>query len=351
MRNSIQIADKIISNDSPTFIIAEMSGNHNMDYNRAEKILYAAKRSGVDAIKLQTYTADTITLQSKSSYFRTEDGGLWEGQSLYDLYQKAYTPWEWQPKLKALADELGIILFSSPFDDTAVDFLEEMNVPAYKIASFEINDMGLLRKVAKTGKPIIISTGIADIADIALAIETCKKEGNDQIILLKCTSAYPAPYEEMNLKLIANMKETFGCCAGLSDHSLGDEVAIAAVALGANVIEKHFTINRSDGGVDADFSMEVDEMAAMVTRIRNVEKALGKVDYTMTDIQKKEKHFSRSLFVAADMKKGDIITKDNIRSVRPGIGLHTKYLDEILGKRIKRDMVYATPLSMGDIEW
>ena len=351
MKSRIKIGNKIIGDDCPTFVIAEMSGNHNLDYSRAERMIYAAKESGVDAIKLQTYTADTITLQSDSFAFRTEEGGLWEGQSLYDLYKQAYTPWEWQPKLKALADELDIILFSSPFDETAVDFLEKMEVPAYKIASFEINDIGLIRKVARTGKPIIISTGIAGIADIALAIETCQKEGNEQIILLKCTSAYPAPYEEMNLRLIQNMKETFGCWAGLSDHSLGDEVALAATALGANVIEKHFTLKRSDGGVDAEFSMEVDEMSDMVRRIRNIEKALGKVDYTITEVQEKERHFSRSLFVVVDMKKGDVITKENIRSVRPGIGLHTKYLEDIIGKKINKDMSYATPLSMRDIEW
>lgn len=351
MKKAIKIGNKMVGDGCPTFVIAEMSGNHNLSYERAEALVRAAKESGADAIKLQTYTADTITLNSSSPYFATEEGGLWEGQSLYDLYKQAYTPWEWQPKLKALADELGLLLFSSPFDETAVDFLEQMEVPAYKIASFEINDAGLIRKVAKTGKPIIISTGVADISDIALAMKICREENNEQIILLKCTSAYPAPYEDMNLKLIKNMKETFGCCAGLSDHSLGDEVAIAAVALGANVIEKHFTLKRSDGGVDAEFSMEAGELADMVKRIRNVEKALGRVDYTMTKIQEKERHFSRSLFVVADMKKGDIITRENVRSVRPGIGLHTKYLDEILGKRVTRDMEYATPLSMGDIEW
>ncbi|MCM1495265.1 MAG: pseudaminic acid synthase [Bacteroides sp.] len=351
MRKEIKIGNKVIGDGHPTFVIAEMSGNHNLDYARAEAIIYAAKESGVDAIKLQTYTADTITLDSSEPYFNTEEGGLWEGQSLYELYKQAYTPWEWQPKLKSLADELGLILFSSPFDETAVDFLEEMEVPAYKIASFEINDIGLIRKVAQTGKPIIMSTGIAAISDIELAIKTCKEENNDQIILLKCTSAYPAPYEEMNLRLIQNMKETFNCCTGISDHSLGDEVAIAATALGANVIEKHFTIRRSEGGVDSEFSMEAEEMALMVNRIRNVEKALGRVDYTMTKIQEKERYFSRSLFVATDVKKGDIITRENVRSVRPGIGLHTKYLDKIIGKRVTRDIKYATPLSMGDIEW
>lgn len=348
---TVQIGNKIIGSKAPCFIIAEMSGNHNLDYSRAEEILRAAKDAGADAIKLQTYTPDTITLNSNKSIFNTEDGSLWEGQTLYELYQKAYTPWEWQPKLKKLADELGILLFSSPFDLTAVDFLEDINVPAYKIASFEINDIPLLKKVAKTGKPIIISTGTAEMGDIDLAINTCKEEGNDQIVLLKCTSAYPSPYKEMNLKMIPNMKETFQCAVGLSDHSLGDEVALAAVALGANVIEKHFTLKRSDGGVDADFSMEVEEMANMVRRIRNVEDSLGKVDYSLTQIQKKERHFGRSLFVCKDIKKGEIFTEENVKSFRPAVGLHTKYYEDILGKKATKDIAYATPLAFGDIMW
>lgn len=347
----IKIADRIIGDGYPAFIIAEMSGNHNLDYSRAEAIVRAAKEAGADAIKLQTYTADTITLNSNDKIFQTEEGGLWEGQSLYELYKKAYTPWDWQPKLKKLADELGIILFSSPFDLTAVDFLEEMNVPAYKIASFEINDIPLLKKVARTGKPIIISTGIADLGDIQLAIQTCIDEGNDQIILLKCTSAYPAPYREMNLKMIPNMKETFDCLVGLSDHSMGDEVAIAAVTMGANVIEKHFTLKRSDGGVDADFSMEVEEMASMIRRIRNVEAAFGRVDYFLSKVQKNERHFSRSLFVCKDIKAGEMFTEDNIKTFRPAVGLHTKYYEEIIGKTASRDLKYATPLSLRDIEW
>lgn len=351
MGKCVHIGKKIIGKGYPTFIIAEMSGNHNMEYERAEELIRAAKRMGADAVKIQTYTPDTITLNSNLPFFMTEEGGLWEGQSLYELYEKAYTPWEWQPKLKRLADELEIVLFSSPFDISAVDFLEKMSVPAYKIASFEINDTQLIRKVAKTGKPILLSTGIASIADINLALSICKEEGNSQVVLLKCTSAYPAPYEEMNLKMIPNMAETFNCVAGLSDHSLGDEVAISAVTLGANVIEKHFTLFRSDGGIDADFSMEEKEFAQMVQRIRNVELALGKVDYSLTDLQKKEQRFRRSLFVSADIKAGEKFTSDNVRSVRPGFGLSVEYLDRIIGRRAKKDLKYATPLKLEDVIW
>lgn len=348
---TIEIAGRKIGPGYPAFIIAEMSGNHNMDYNRAVEIIKAAKYAGADAIKLQTYTADTITLDSDKECFRTSDTSLWAGRTLHNLYEEAYTPWEWQPKLKNLADELGIILFSSPFDGTAVDFLETMDVPAYKIASYEINDIPLIRKAAKTGKPILISTGVADLEDISLAIKTCKDAGNDQVILLKCTSEYPAPYEEMNLKVLSNMSDTFECIAGLSDHSLGDEISISAVALGANVIEKHFTLSRSDGGVDSAFSMEIEEMKNMIERIRHVEAALGKVTYQLTDKQIDAKKGGRSLFVCAPIKKGEIFTEQNIRSVRPGIGLHTKYLDSIIGKCATRDLEYATPLQYGDIEW
>ncbi len=346
---NVTISGKTIGNGNPCFIIAEMSGNHNMDYSRAEELVKAAASAGVDAVKLQTYTADTITLNSNKDCFMTEEGGLWEGQTLYDLYRQAYTPWEWQPKLKRLADSLGIILFSSPFDCSAVDFLEDMKVPAYKIASFEIMDTVLLRKVARTGKPILISTGIATIGEIQEAIDVCKAEGNDKLILLKCTSAYPAPYEEMNLSMIKNLQNTFGCQVGLSDHSMGDEIAIAAVAMGANVIEKHFTLKRSDGGVDSAFSMEAEEMRVMVQRIRNVEKAVGKIDYSLSMVQKKERQFGRSLFVSKAIKKGEIFTPDNIRSVRPSNGLEVKYYDEIIGKKSTRDLEFAKPLEWADI--
>lgn len=351
MKKTVTIGNKKIGDGNPTFILAEMSGNHNMEFERASQIVRAAKEAGADAVKLQTYTADTITLNSDKPCFQIGEGSLWEGMTLHKLYEKAFTPWEWQPKLKKLADDLGILLFSSPFDETAVDFLEEMNVPAYKIASFEITDIQLLRKVARTGKPIIMSTGVADMGDIQLAISTCQKEGNDNIVLLKCTSEYPAPFCGMNIKTIPNMKETFGVPAGLSDHSLGDEVPLAAVALGANVIEKHFTLNREDGGVDAAFSMDIAEMKNMVRRIRNVEQALGEVSYEMTEARENAKKGARSLFASKDIKKGEIFTKENVKSVRPGIGLHTKYFDDILGKRATKDIEFAEPLGFGDIEW
>ena len=283
-------------------------------------------------------------------YFQTGEG-LWSGMTLYELYQKAYTPWEWQPKLKKLADEIGILLFSSPFDLTSVDFLEKMEVPAYKIASFEISDIPLIRKVARTGKPVIISTGIAELGDISQAIEACKREGNDQIILLKCTSEYPAPYEEINLSMLPNMKETFGCVTGISDHSLGDEISIASVALGANVVEKHFTLSRADGGVDSAFSMETEEMRLMIEKIRHVEAAMGKVSYELDQKQKKAKAGGRSLFASTKIKAGEVFTADNVKSVRPGMGLSPKYYDRILGKRASHDIDFAEPLHIEDICW
>lgn len=347
----VMLGNKIIGENAPAFIIAEMSANHNMEYSRAEAILHAAKEAGVDAVKLQTYTADTITLNSDKKYFRTRDNSLWSGTTEYKLYEKAYTPWEWQPKLKELADKIGIILFSSPFDLSSVDFLEEMDVPAYKIASPEIVDIPLIKKCAQTGKTIIISTGVASIGDIERAVDVCRQEGNQNVILLKCTAEYPAPYSQMNLKTIKNMEETFGCPAGLSDHSLGDEIAIAAVAMGAKVIEKHITLHRADGGVDSAFSMEAEEMKRMVERIRHVEQAMGIVQYEYIGTNNEKKRRGRSLFVSADIKKGERFTEKNIRSVRPGDGLHTKYYFDVLGKRAARDLSFAEPLQMGDVEW
>ena len=347
----VMLGNKIIGENAPAFIIAEMSANHNMEYSRAEAILHAAKEAGVDAVKLQTYTADTITLNSDKKYFRTRDNSLWSGTTEYKLYEKAYTPWEWQPKLKELADKMGIILFSSPFDLSSVDFLEEMDVPAYKIASPEIVDIPLIKKCAQTGKTIIISTGVASIGDIERAVDVCRQEGNENVILLKCTAEYPSPYSQMNLKTIKNMEETFGCPAGLSDHSLGDEIAIAAVAMGAKVIEKHITLHRADGGVDSAFSMEAEEMKRMVERIRHVEQAMGIVQYEYIGTNNEKKRRGRSLFVSADIKKGERFTEKNIRSVRPGDGLHTKYYFDVLGKRATRDLSFAEPLQMGDVEW
>ncbi len=342
MKKKISIGSHLITENSPTYIIAEMSANHNMDFSRAKAIIDAAAQAGADAIKIQTYTPDTITIDCNNPAFQAK--GLWEGRTLYELYGKAYTPWEWQKELMEYANSIGIDFFSSPFDLTSVDFLETLNVPAYKIASFEITDIPLIRKVAALKKPMIISTGIARLEDIDLAIRTCKEEGNDSIILLKCISSYPTPYEGMNLKTIPNLKETFDCICGLSDHSMGTEVAIASVALGAKVVEKHFTLRRSDGGEDSAFSMEPEEFALMVNQIRNVEKALGKVTYELSKDQLASRTHARSLFVVKDIKQGETFTEENVRSIRPGIGMHTKYWVDILGKTAKCDIKKGTPM-------
>lgn len=348
MKNSISIGKNIIGHDKKVFIVAEMSANHNGNFNRAKDIIKAAAESGADAIKVQTYTPDTITIDSDKPAFRTK--GIWEGRTLYELYGKAYTPWEWQAELQQYAHECGIEFFSSPFDLTAIDFLEDMNVPAYKVASFEINDIPFIRKIARTGKPIIISTGIAYLEDIDLAVRTCLDEGNEKVILLKCISAYPAPYENMNLNVIPNMAETFNCICGLSDHSMGTEIAVAAVALGAKVIEKHFTLNRSDGGEDSQFSMEPYEFRNMVDQIRNVEIALGRPTYMLNDEQIDSRIYSRSLFVVEDVKKGEVFTENNVKSIRPGIGMHTKHWDDIIGKRARVDIDKGTPMEWDLVE-
>lgn len=344
MKKEIKIGRHTISEDGPAYIVAEMSANHNMDYNRALAIIDAAAEAGADAVKIQTYTADTITVDCDNKYFQINQGTLWDGTTLHKLYETAYTPWEWQGKLKEYAQSKGLDLFSSPFDLTAVDFLEELDMPAYKVASFEINDIPFIRKIARTGKPIIMSTGIAYLSDIDLAVRTCLEEGNDNVILLKCTSAYPSPYEDMNIRTIPSLAETFDCIAGLSDHSMGYAVDIAAVALGAKVIEKHLTLKRSDGGPDSEFSMEAEEFKNMCTQIRIAEKALGCVTYQLTDVQITERDFGRSLFVVKDMKKGEKFTPDNIRSVRPGFGMHTKHYDEVIGKCASSDISKGTPL-------
>ena len=351
MKKDIVLGDHTISLNSPTYVIAEMSGNHNMDFERAVAILHAAKESGANAIKLQTYTADTITLDCDEPCFQITQGTLWDGTTLYKLYDKAYTPWEWQPKLQKIATEIGLDFFSSPFDFTSVDFLEEMGVPAYKIASFEITDIPLIRKVAKLGKPVIISTGIAKMADIELALQTCKDACNENVILLKCCSAYPTPYEDINLRTMVNLADTFDCIVGLSDHTMGDPVAVASVALGAKVVEKHLTLKRSDGGVDSAFSMEPDEFKQMVEHIRIVEKAMGEVTYELTDKQMGQREFARSLFIAKDMKAGDVLTDSNMRSVRPHNGLHTKFYEELLGKKVNCDVSLGTPLSWDLIDF
>lgn len=338
------------TNSEKTFIIAELSANHNQNYDIAVKTIKAAKEAGANAIKLQTYTADTITINCNKEYFQIKSGTLWDGRTLYDLYMEAYTPWEWQPKLKKISEEEGLICFSSPFDKTAVDFLEEMNVPAYKVASFEITDISLIEYIASKGKPVIISTGIATLSDIEEAVNACRRQGNNDIALLKCTSSYPAPIEEANLLTIPHLKDTFNVIPGISDHTLGSSVAVASVALGAKIVEKHFILDRKIGGPDSDFSMEPKEFKEMVDVIRDVEKALGKVNYELTPKVEKSRVFARSLFIVKDVKAGEEITEENVRSIRPGYGLHPKYYNKILGKKFRKDLEKGTPLEWGQFE-
>ena len=329
-----------------TLIVAELSANHNGSKRLAIETVRAVAQTGADAIKLQTYTAETLTLASHKEDFRISQGTLWDGRYLYDLYKEAYTPWEWHEELFRIAREEGLMCFSTPFDRTAVDFLETLGNPVYKIASFEITDIPLIAYAARKMKPMVISTGIATKEDIRLAVETCRSVGNEDITLLKCTSAYPASIEDANLLTISDMKQCFGVKVGLSDHTIGNEVALAATALGVEMIEKHFITDRSIGGPDAAFSMNREEFAAMVKSVRNVEKALGKVHYPTDPKQIKGRQFSSSLYVAEDMKAGDVITEKNVRSVRPGYGLHPKYLPEILGKKVNRDLTKGTRFSL-----
>jgi pseudaminic acid synthase len=338
-----------VGRDFPSFIIAELSANHAHDFNIAAETIRAAKKAGADAIKVQTYTADTITINSDKEYFRINQGTLWDGRNLYDLYKEAYMPWEWQPQLKKIADELGLIFFSSPFDFTAVDFLEEMNVPLYKVASFEITDIPLVEYVASKKKPVIISTGIATKDEIGEAIEACQKRGNNNIILLKCTSEYPAPLETANLLTIPDMVKTFNVEVGLSDHTIGWIAPAVAVGLGACVIEKHFILDRSIGGPDAAFSMEPDEFYQMVQAVRDAEKVRGKVDYNLAEKTVKSRKFARSLFVVEDIKTGEKFTYNNVKSIRPADGLAPKFLPEIIGKTAKKDLERGTPLRWDDI--
>lgn len=321
-----------------TYIVAELSANHGHKLENALASVHAAKAAGVDAIKIQTYTADTMTLDSDNEDFLVKTGTIWDGVTLYNLYKEAYTPWEWHKAIFDEAKKVGIDCFSTPFDKTAVDLLEELDNPIYKIASFEITDIPLIEYAASKHKPIVISTGIATPDDIQEALAACKRVGNDDITLLHCVSAYPAPMELVNLRTMMDMAKRYGVRVGLSDHTKGSDVAIAAVVLGATMVEKHFILDRAIGGPDAAFSMQQDEFAAMVQSIRNVEKALGTVAYKTDPSAIKGREFSRSLYVAEDMKAGDIITEQNVRSVRPGYGLHPKYLSEILGKRVNRDL-------------
>jgi len=338
----------IFSNDSMVLIVAELSANHNGSLDVAKETIRAAKRAGADAIKLQTYTADTITIDCRKDDFKIK-GTIWADKYLYDLYKEAYTPWEWHKELFDVAKEEGLICFSSPFDKTAVDFLEELGNPIYKIASFEITDIPLIEYAAAKGKPMIISTGIATEDDIELALDACYRMGNKDVTLLKCTSSYPAPIEEANLVMIRDMAERYQVTTGLSDHTIGSTSAIAAVCLGAKVIEKHFILDRAIGGPDASFSMNESEFTEMVKAVREAEKAIGVVDYTLTDKQIEGREFSRSLYVVEDIQAGEIITEENVRSIRPGFGLHPKFHKDILGKKVIRDLQKGMALKLENI--
>lgn len=334
-----------INKDSQVFIIAELSANHNGSLETALETVRAAKRAGADCIKLQTYTADTITIDSKKEDFLIK-GTIWDGKNLYELYQEAYTPWEWHQIIFDEAERNGLICFSSPFDKTAVDLLESLNAPAYKIASFEITDIPLIEYTASKGKPIIMSTGIATTEDIELALDACRRMGNNDIALLKCTSSYPAPIEEANMVMVKDFAERFGVITGLSDHTMGATVPVVATCFGAKIIEKHFILDRSIGGPDASFSMNEQEFTAMVKSVREAEKAMGVVDYQLTDKQAKGKDFSRSLYVVKDLKKGEVITEEHVKSIRPGFGLHPKYYNQIIGKKSNQDLEKGSRMSL-----
>jgi pseudaminic acid synthase len=344
LAREIKIGGRSIGGGAATYVIAEVSANHHQDFERAIKIIEAAKEAGADAVKLQTYTADTMTMSSDRPEFLIH-GSIWDGRNLHELYQEAYTPWDWQPRLKRAAQDLGMDLFSTPFDGTAVDFLEKMNVPAYKVASFELVDMPLIQKIAATGKPVIISTGMGTVEEIEEAVQTARAAGAKEIALLKCTSAYPAPAEEMNLRTIPELARRFGVPAGLSDHTMGIAVPVAAVALGACIIEKHLTLSRSEPGPDSVFSLEPHEFKAMVDEVRLAEKALGRIEFGCSSREIGSSVFRRSLFVVEDIKRGDVFTAENVRSIRPGHGLHTRHLPEVLGKKAAQDIDRGTPLN------
>jgi N-acetylneuraminate synthase len=344
MSEELTIGKRKIGRDNPIYFVAEVSANHNQDFDQAVKIIHAAKEAGADAIKLQTYTPDTITIDCDNAHFRIGEGGLWAGRRLYDLYGEAFTPWEWQPRLRNIAMDLGMELFSTPFDSTAVDFLEKMEVPIYKVASCELVDLPLIQRVARTGKPLIMSTGMATFDEIKEALHTARAAGAKEIALLKCTSAYPAPPEEMNLRTIPHMADTFKVPVGLSDHTLGITVPIAAAALGACLIEKHVTLSRTIPGPDSAFSLEPHEFKAMVESIRIVEMALGEVNYDLTETEKATQVYRRSLFVISDMQTGDVFSEENVRSIRPGYGLHTRHMSAVLGKKAKKAIRKGTPL-------
>ena len=331
------------------FIIAELSANHNGSLDTAIETIKAAKRAGADCIKLQTYTADTMTIDSRKPGF-TIEGTIWEGKNLYELYQEAYTPWEWHEVLFKAAKEEGLVCFSSPFDKSAVDLLESLDVPAYKIASFEITDIPLIEYVASKGKPVIISTGIASTEDIELALDACKRMGNDNIAVLKCTSSYPAPIEEANMVMVKNIAEKYNVIGGLSDHTIGSTAPVVATCFGARIIEKHFILDRSVGGPDASFSMNEEEFKDMVNAVREAEKAIGSVDYNLTEKQKKGRDFCRSVYVTEDIKEGELFTEKNVRCIRPGYGMHPKHYKEILGKKAIKNLEKGDPMSLNLIE-
>jgi N-acetylneuraminate synthase len=341
----IQINDHRIGQGFPVYIVAELSANHNQKFEQAVELIKAARECGANAVKLQTYTPDTITIKSDRPEFRIGGGTLWDGDTLYELYGEAYTPWDWQPKLKKIAQELGLSLFSTPFDKTAVDFLGEMDVPAYKVASFELVDTPLIEYIASKGKPVIMSTGMATMDEILEAVQAARSAGASQVALLKCTSDYPALPAEMNLRTIPDMVRKFKVPVGLSDHTLGIAVPIAAVAIGACIIEKHFTLSRSVPGPDSAFSLEPHEFRAMVDAIRTAEEALGEISYKVSQQEAKNRVFRRSLFVVRDVKKGEMFTEENVRSIRPGLGLHPRYLREVIGQRSSRNVKRGTPLS------
>jgi pseudaminic acid synthase len=341
----MKIEDRSIGSGAPVYVIAELSANHHQDYDTAARIVSAAKEAGADAVKLQTYTPDTMTIRSEREHFKIKGGTLWDGRTLYDLYAEAYTPWEWQPRLKRVADDLGLALFSSPFDASAVDFLEQMNVPAYKVASFELVDIPLIKKIASTGKPIIMSVGMANLEEIDEAVSTAREGGCEQIALLKCTSAYPASPDDMNLKAIPFLANGFNLPVGLSDHSMTVAVPVAAVAVGACIVEKHLTLSRSVKGPDSAFSLEPAEFQTMVQAIRVAERSLGAPGFGLASDEVSSRAFRRSLFVVQDVKAGELFTSENVRSIRPSYGLHTRYLAEILTKRASHDIGAGTPLS------
>jgi pseudaminic acid synthase len=345
MKNEIQIQGRRIGPDQPVYIVAELSANHGQKFGQAAELIRAAHEAGADAVKLQTYTPDTLTIDSQKEWFQIEKGSLWAGRTLYELYKEAFTPWEWQPKLMKIANDLGLPLFSSPFDFSSVDFLEKIDVPAYKIASFELVDLPLIKRAAATGKPVILSTGMASIAEIEEAVSATRQAGATEIALLKCTSGYPASPKEMNLRTIPHLAATFGAPVGLSDHSLGISIPVAAVSLGAAIIEKHLTLSRADRGPDSAFSLEPAEFKAMMEAVRTAEQALGGIHYGSSEDESANLRFRRSLFITKDVSAGTELSAENVRSIRPAMGLPPRHYDQVLGRTVVRDVEMGTPLS------